>query len=97
MKRYYILFKGQVQGVGFRYTAQMLAKKHDLTGWVRNLDDGDVDMEVQGDEMEIHKMIRSLYTSSRWIRIDNHFMKEKPLVDGERSFRSIYGGRDYYF
>ena len=97
MKRYYILFKGQVQGVGFRFTAEMIARKYNLTGWVRNLYDGDVEMEVQGDEMAIHNMIRELYNSSRWIRIENHFMKEKPLRDDEHGFHSVYGSMDSYY
>ena len=35
MKRYYIVYEGQVQGVGFRGTMISLARKHDLTGYVR--------------------------------------------------------------
>jgi acylphosphatase len=40
--------KGQVQGVGFRYTTQKLAKHLGLTGIVRNLDDGSVEIYAQG-------------------------------------------------
>ena len=47
--RKHIYFSGQVQGVGFRYRAKNAARANDLTGWVDNLWDGRVEMEVQGE------------------------------------------------
>ena len=46
--RYALLFSGDVQGVGFRWNNQGLAREHGLTGWAKNLDDGTVEMELQG-------------------------------------------------
>ena len=46
--RWHILFEGEVQFVGFRYTARLLARKHGLSGWVKNLPDGRVEVEIQG-------------------------------------------------
>ncbi|MEA2735779.1 MAG: acylphosphatase [Humisphaera sp.] len=46
-------FSGRVQGVGFRYTVQDLAKSFAVRGYVRNLPDGRVEMVVEGDEPEI--------------------------------------------
>lgn len=43
-----LLFSGDVQGVGFRWTNQSLAQDRHLTGWVKNLPDGTVQMEIQG-------------------------------------------------
>lgn len=90
MKRYYIVFTGRVQGVGFRYTAQMKATEYGLTGWVRNLDNGDVDMEVQGDPDAIHGLLRDLRSAGRWIRIDDYSQKEIPIIPGERDFTTKY-------
>ena len=48
--RKHIVFYGRVQGVGFRYYAVNKANQLGLTGWVKNLPDGTVEMEVQGEE-----------------------------------------------
>jgi len=45
----HIIFTGRVQGVGFRFTAHRIARRHGLTGFVRNLSDGSVEMLAQGD------------------------------------------------
>lgn len=44
----HIIFAGRVQGVGFRYTAQRIAILHQLTGFVRNVSNGTVEMLIQG-------------------------------------------------
>lgn len=86
MKRYFFIFKGRVQGVGFRYTALHLARTYRLTGWVANTDDGCVRMEVQGDERCIDKLIRQLNTNHGFIRIDDYVQKALPLVEDEKKF-----------
>lgn len=48
IERWHIVFKGEVQFVGFRYTSKIIAKELGLTGFVRNLDDGSVEAEIQG-------------------------------------------------
>ena len=58
--RRHILFYGRVQGVGFRYYAVQKARQLRLTGWVRNLYDGSVEMEVQGEECLIGALIMFL-------------------------------------
>lgn len=76
MKRYYIIFRGRVQGVGFRFTAQQVANKLGLTGWVRNLDNGDVDCEVQGNPQKVSEFIRRMLSRDRWIRVDDYSVKQ---------------------
>ena len=58
--RLHLRFHGQVQGVGFRYRAQHAANALGLTGWVENQWDDSVEMEVQGTEEAIGKMIRMI-------------------------------------
>lgn len=46
-------FVGRVQGVGFRYNAQRFGQQLGLTGWVKNMPDGTVSAEVEGDSEKI--------------------------------------------
>lgn len=49
----HIWFTGQVQGVGFRFNSQQIARRHDVCGFVRNLPDGRVEMLLEGQESEV--------------------------------------------
>ena len=60
MVRKHFYFSGRVQGVGFRYQSAYYARRLGLTGWVRNLSDGRVEMEVQGKEALITQLILEL-------------------------------------
>ncbi len=59
--RYRFLFTGNVQGVGFRWTNQGTARELGLTGWVLNLDDGSVEMEIQGPSGAIIKHLDTVH------------------------------------
>lgn len=58
-----IIFVGRVQGVGFRFTAFHAANRHKLTGFVRNLMDGTVEMLAQGPADDINDCIRDIEAS----------------------------------
>lgn len=90
MKRYYILFKGQVQGVGFRSTLAHLAKIYCLTGYCRNLFDGNVEAEVQGDEKDIDSLLALILKNQGFIRVDNYHLKRIDIIDNEKFFRILY-------
>ena len=66
--RKHMIFSGEVQGVGFRYTAYMAARELGLTGWVANLSDGRVEMEVQGTQKEILHLVDKI-KRGKWIEI----------------------------
>ena len=55
-----VIFKGHVQGVGFRYTARGIARQYRVGGYVRNLPDGTVEMLVQGEPTEIENCIQDV-------------------------------------
>ena len=63
MKSAHIFFSGEVQGVGFRFTAKNLAREHRIKGWVRNLDDGRVEVVAQASEEAISEFISDLKES----------------------------------
>lgn len=55
-----VFFTGHVQGVGFRYTTLQVAKEFEVTGFVRNLADGRVELQVEGEAGEIDAFIQAL-------------------------------------
>ena len=73
-----IIFRGRVQGVGFRYTAKYLAQSLGLTGWVRNEYDGTVLLEIQGSEYMINKLLMGL-NHNQFITIEWMDTEELPL------------------
>ena len=86
MTRYFVIFRGSVQGVGFRWTIMQLARAYGYTGWVKNLSNGNVSMEIQGKWLDINQLINQIESHSRWIRIDDYSLKEIDIVEDERSF-----------
>ncbi len=55
-----VYFTGHVQGVGFRYTTLQVAKEYEVTGFVRNLADGRVQLEAEGAKPEIEAFLKGL-------------------------------------
>lgn len=84
-----MIFKGNVQFVGFRFQSKMIAEELRLTGYVENLSDGDVLMEVQGSEQAIEDMVNAL-RRRRPIRIDSVEAEYMPLKEKEKGFRYIW-------
>lgn len=60
MIRWKMTLTGRVQHVGLRFRAKRTAQQLGLTGWVRNLDDGNVDLELQGDQQDIYRFLNIL-------------------------------------
>ena len=61
----YIIFSGTVQGVGFRYTASRIARSLSLGGFVKNLSDGNVEVQLAGDRETIGLFIEGIQDSMR--------------------------------
>ena len=59
MQRETVLFSGRVHGVGFRYTVNTLARNHVVTGYVRNLSDGRVELVMEGPDQEREQLVRA--------------------------------------
>tara|TARA_B100000401_G_scaffold192328_1_gene129544 strand:+ start:377 stop:652 length:276 start_codon:yes stop_codon:yes gene_type:complete len=51
--RLHVYFSGHVQGVGFRYSVKQLSLEFDVTGWVKNLPDGRVELVAEGERNEL--------------------------------------------
>lgn len=79
----YIIVRGLVQGVGFRYFVYNRAIRLGLNGFVRNLYNGNVDIEVEGERSLIEEFIEEVKVGPRaakvtdikieWKQLDQHF------------------------
>ncbi len=60
MKQLHVYFSGRVQGVGFRYTTKQISNRFAVSGWVRNLPDGRVELLAEGDEDELKSFLAAV-------------------------------------
>ena len=90
--RYRLHWTGTVQGVGFRWTNQGLARERKLTGWVRNNDDGSVDMEIQGAPGRLYTHLKALHAN--YVRMATRIWLDEavalPLIDDGDTFDVRY-------
>jgi len=87
MKRYHVFVEGVVQGVGFRGFAMIHAQRRNLTGSVKNLDNGMVEMYVQGEDTDIDLFLAEIQKGDgRFIRVDDMSVKQVPVKEGEKRF-----------
>ncbi len=70
MKAFRAVIRGDVQGVGFRASAAWEARRIGVTGWVRNTDDGSVEVWAEGNEPELEEFFHWLEhgPSTAWVR-----------------------------
>ena len=69
VQRREVHYSGRVQGVGFRYTASYIAQRFAVTGFVKNLPDGRVELVLEGPIMEIQAVLRTIQAEmGRYIR-----------------------------
>lgn len=77
-----VFFSGHVQGVGFRYTALQIAKEFEVAGFVRNMPDGRVQLEAEGNSAEVAGFIAGVEE-----RMHGHIRKtERSASRRERQF-----------
>lgn len=86
MRRYHVIVSGRVQGVGFRYFCVMNAQQLGLTGSVRNMSNGMVEIFIQGDEIAIDKFLAIIKKGNMFINIENYTIKQLPIVHDEQDF-----------
>ena len=80
----HFLIRGRVQGVGFRWFVHREASELELRGWVRNTEDGDVEVVASGDPHDLNELRSSLRKGPRGSRVDNvieHVLADSEAVD----------------
>ena len=82
--------QGRVQGVGCRFFVQSNAKSLGITGWVKNMSDGSVTMELQGEAATVEHLINKIKKGNDWIRVTSYEVSDLPVVEGENTFAIKY-------
>ena len=83
-----VTFSGKVQKVGFRLEIYVIAERLNLTGWVRNLEDGSVEAELQGEETKVNFLIHCMQSLKR-ASVEKLVSIDMPISDEEKDFRII--------
>jgi len=65
----HVVIRGRVQGVGFRYFAAREARRLEVSGVVRNLADGAVEVEAEGERATLERLLEALHTGPRAARV----------------------------
>lgn len=88
MIRRHVYYSGRVQGVGFRFTAQRLARQLAVTGWVRNLPDGRVEMIVESERLAVDTYLARL-AEVMGRNIESIQQNEEPASGGFQEFKIV--------
>ncbi len=78
IQRRRVVYFGRVQGVGFRYSANRIAQSFDLLGMVRNLEDGQVELVVEGPKSEVELFLGAVHEAMKEY-IESVEVEELPL------------------
>ena len=86
MKRIHVYISGLVQEVFFRAATRRAAADLNLTGWVRNMDDGHVEVVLEGDEADVDKMIEWCKVGPPAARVEKVTTAEEHYTGGFPDF-----------
>ncbi len=81
IRHYNITIKGKVQGTAFRFNAQMEAARYDLNGFVKNLHNGDVYIEAEGEEENLNRFISWCQSGPRLAQVEEVIAVQDTLKD----------------
>ena len=81
-----VFYEGRVQGVGFRYSVRQIAKGFSVTGSVRNLPDGRVELQVAGDDDEVGAFLKAIRESELCDLIKNESQHQLATPPATRGF-----------
>ena len=88
IKRYHFVIEGRVQGVSYRMSAQIAAQKIGVTGWVRNLRSGQVEMVAEGDPAQLEQLLEWAWQGPNFAQVTDISL-EKLTATGEFSLFEI--------
>ena len=89
-KQIHIFVTGRVQGVFFRQSTKVMAIKNNAKGWIRNLDDGRVEIVAQGETQDIDNLAHWCKTGPANSRVDEFELSEENISDEFETFEVRY-------
>jgi acylphosphatase len=90
MSRIQVIYSGKVQGVGFRWKVLQIAKKYAVSGYVRNLNNGKVELLVEGKDSQAGKMVEEVDTELK----NYWYSQEREWKHGEPHFKE-FSSKEY--
>lgn len=89
-RRLRVLFKGRVQGVGFRHTVEGFGQDMGITGWVMNLPSGEVEVVAEGSEAKLQAFLKHIQESHLGTGITRHTVQWSESQNEFDDFRVEY-------
>ncbi len=86
LQHYHLLVEGRVQGVGFRAATQRTAEHLKVTGWVRNLADGRVEIRAEGPVEALESLLSWVKHGPRWSNVRHIDVQRSATTHGLRGF-----------
>jgi acylphosphatase len=81
-----VCYEGRVQGVGFRYSVKSLATGYEVVGSIKNLMDGRVELEVQGEATEVEAFLGAILGSHLRRHITKFVSRDISVKAGKKGF-----------
>ena len=89
-KRIHLFIRGKVQGVFFRQAVKVTAIKNNTGGWARNLDDGRVEVLLEGDDEAVNAVVKWAHIGPANARVDEVKIKTEEFKNEFLSFEVLY-------
>ena len=89
-QRIHIFVTGKVQGVFFRQALKVMAKKHNVSGWVKNLKDGRVEAVLEGDEANVCRLIEWSHGGPANARVEDIEIRNEKFSGEFSKFDVLY-------
>ncbi|HSD90984.1 MAG TPA: acylphosphatase [Kofleriaceae bacterium] len=90
MRRIRAIVSGRVQGVSYRAATASKARQLGLVGWVRNLPDGNVELEAEGPADQVNALVAWCRQGPPAARVTDVAVEQRSPTGGERSFDVTY-------
>ncbi|MDH3515768.1 MAG: acylphosphatase [Nitrosopumilus sp.] len=89
-QRIRLFVTGKVQGVFFRQTLKVMAKKNDVFGWVKNLKDGRVEAVLEGDEDKVSRLVEWAHGGPANARVEDVNIRNEKFTNEFSTFDVLY-------